>query len=270
MTSALAKAAKNINTPKATASADAVPTIKEWDTAIPTYKAGPSPKSLTEAADLFKKNYFESTDFKNLPLPEQKRVLEMTFTGMPNPTPEAITKGYRKLSLKLHPDKPGGDTKAFQDLGNAHERLLDPKNFIPAPNIKAQTPTGQPTYNTAVPPPTYKAPPTYQQAVGQPAYTTGVPIAYGTTVPTTTTTALSKTGMSTGAKVAIGATAVGATTAAVVAGVGLSSGASSSGSSGSSLPDPAMGFREYGLPEPSINSEQFQSLFTTGNVEYET
>jgi curved DNA-binding protein CbpA len=39
-------------------------------------------------------------------------------------TPEQITRAYRRLALKLHPDR-GGSTQAFQLLGLAYETLND-------------------------------------------------------------------------------------------------------------------------------------------------
>ena len=38
-----------------------------------------------------------------------------------------IKKAYRKLSLVHHPDKPGGDTKLFREVADAHRTLTDPK-----------------------------------------------------------------------------------------------------------------------------------------------
>ena len=38
---------------------------------------------------------------------------------------EDIKKAYRKLSLKLHPDKPSGDEEKFKELGAAYEILSD-------------------------------------------------------------------------------------------------------------------------------------------------
>lgn len=281
MASAFAKAAKNINAPKATAAADtAIPTTKEWDTAIPTAKAAPAPKSLTEAADFFKGDFLDSSTFKNLPLPEQKRVLETYVAGIPNPTPEAITKGYRKLALKTHPDKPGGDTEAFKRLNNAYDRLKDPKSFIPPPTMKAQAPAGQPTYTA---PPTYSTAgqptfkttePTYSTA-GQPTFKTAEPTYTAPPTYSAAMTTAPKQGMSTGAKVAIGATAaIGTTaTAAAIAGVALSSGPP--GSSSTSETEaygelPNIGLEDYDLPLSPIDNEYFDSLFATGNIEYET
>lgn len=40
----------------------------------------------------------------------------------PEASPEEIRRAYRRLALKLHPDR-GGDSKAFQELSNAYEVL---------------------------------------------------------------------------------------------------------------------------------------------------
>ncbi len=46
-------------------------------------------------------------------------------------TLETITKNYRKLALKYHPDKKGGDSEKFKILLNAyHYRLKFPDTFI--------------------------------------------------------------------------------------------------------------------------------------------
>jgi len=37
---------------------------------------------------------------------------------------EAIRQAYRALAVKLHPDKPGGDTARFQQLHNSYQELL--------------------------------------------------------------------------------------------------------------------------------------------------
>ena len=43
-------------------------------------------------------------------------------------TTEELTKSYRKLSLKVHPDKRGGSEEAFQKLNRAYEVLKDEKS----------------------------------------------------------------------------------------------------------------------------------------------
>lgn len=40
---------------------------------------------------------------------------------------DAVRKNYRKLSLKHHPDKPGGDVDTFRLLNRAQKVLLNPK-----------------------------------------------------------------------------------------------------------------------------------------------
>jgi DnaJ-class molecular chaperone len=46
--------------------------------------------------------------------------------GVPeNATPEQIKKQYRKLSLELHPDRPGGDANKFKIINEAYETLSD-------------------------------------------------------------------------------------------------------------------------------------------------
>jgi len=48
--------------------------------------------------------------------------------GLPkNATQEQIKKAYRKLSLKYHPDKTGGDDKKFKELNEAYSVLGDAK-----------------------------------------------------------------------------------------------------------------------------------------------
>jgi DnaJ-class molecular chaperone len=42
-------------------------------------------------------------------------------------SPTDIKKSYRTLSLKYHPDKPGGDKQKFQEIGEAYETLSDPQ-----------------------------------------------------------------------------------------------------------------------------------------------
>lgn len=42
-------------------------------------------------------------------------------------TAESVTKNYRKISLKVHPDKPGGSEEKFQRVNRAYEVLKDPK-----------------------------------------------------------------------------------------------------------------------------------------------
>ena len=44
-------------------------------------------------------------------------------------TTEELTKSYRKLSLKVHPDKRGGSEEAFQKLNRAYEVLKDEKSL---------------------------------------------------------------------------------------------------------------------------------------------
>jgi len=44
-----------------------------------------------------------------------------------NCTVEEVTKNYRKLSLKVHPDKPGGSEEVFQRVNRAYEVLKDVK-----------------------------------------------------------------------------------------------------------------------------------------------
>ena len=51
------------------------------------------------------------------------KVLEVERTS----SQEEMKKSYRKLSLKYHPDKPGGDEEKFKTINEAYEVLKDPK-----------------------------------------------------------------------------------------------------------------------------------------------
>lgn len=42
-------------------------------------------------------------------------------------TEEEIKKAYRKLAVKYHPDKPGGDEERFKEAADAYDQLTNPK-----------------------------------------------------------------------------------------------------------------------------------------------
>jgi hypothetical protein len=42
---------------------------------------------------------------------------------LPTAPPEVVKAAYRALAVKLHPDKPGGDTHAMQRLNQAYKQL---------------------------------------------------------------------------------------------------------------------------------------------------
>jgi len=42
-------------------------------------------------------------------------------------TDEEIKKAYRKMAVKYHPDKPGGDEEKFKEVADAYDRLTNPK-----------------------------------------------------------------------------------------------------------------------------------------------
>lgn len=42
-------------------------------------------------------------------------------------SPEEIKKAYRKMAVKYHPDKPGGDEEKFKEVAAAYDRLANPK-----------------------------------------------------------------------------------------------------------------------------------------------
>jgi curved DNA-binding protein len=42
-------------------------------------------------------------------------------------TEEEIKKAYRKMAVKYHPDKPGGDEEKFKEVADAYDRLTNPK-----------------------------------------------------------------------------------------------------------------------------------------------
>ena len=44
-----------------------------------------------------------------------------------------IKAAYRRLALRLHPDKPGGDEEAFKRLQGAYAALTDPSPAPPHP-----------------------------------------------------------------------------------------------------------------------------------------
>lgn len=44
----------------------------------------------------------------------------------PSATPDEIKKAYKKLSMKHHPDREGGDEAKFKEIKEAYERLTDP------------------------------------------------------------------------------------------------------------------------------------------------
>jgi len=59
----------------------------------------------------------------------QRRLPYYEALGVPvTATQTEITRAYRKLSLRLHPDKPGGCTERFQDLTKAYACLRDEKS----------------------------------------------------------------------------------------------------------------------------------------------
>ena len=48
-----------------------------------------------------------------------------------NASDEDIKKAYKKLALKHHPDREGGDTEMFKKISNAYETLSDPEKRYP-------------------------------------------------------------------------------------------------------------------------------------------
>ena len=83
--------------------------------------AAPRPApNLQQQTDFFQN--FDANGFKSLSPSQQKIELEYHIAGKSNPTAEELKKGYRKLSLKMHPDK-GGSTEAFQNLSGNYRAL---------------------------------------------------------------------------------------------------------------------------------------------------
>merc|ERR1711959_433098 len=51
-----------------------------------------------------------------------------TVLGVPtDATDKQLKRAYRVMSLKFHPDKEGGSTRAFQRIASAYETLSDPE-----------------------------------------------------------------------------------------------------------------------------------------------
>jgi DnaJ-class molecular chaperone len=44
-----------------------------------------------------------------------------------NASIEEISKAFKKLSIKYHPDKPGGDPEKFKEINHAKDVLTDPE-----------------------------------------------------------------------------------------------------------------------------------------------
>lgn len=56
----------------------------------------------------------------------QRKLPYYQVLGVPeNATQSEIIRAFRKLSLKMHPDKPGGSSQKFQDLNKAYKCLRD-------------------------------------------------------------------------------------------------------------------------------------------------
>lgn len=47
----------------------------------------------------------------------------------PGANKDEIKKAYRKLAQKYHPDRPGGDSKKFQEIKEAYEKLSNPEKY---------------------------------------------------------------------------------------------------------------------------------------------
>jgi len=54
-----------------------------------------------------------------------------------------INKAYKELAKKYHPDRPGGDTKKFQEINEAHKILIR-ENDAPAEEINVPEPDTSP------------------------------------------------------------------------------------------------------------------------------
>ena len=63
---------------------------------------------------------------------ESFRLLECDFTL----NIKKVKSAYRKMALKLHPDKPTNDTKQFKKLGHAVERLVANVNTLLAVHLE--------------------------------------------------------------------------------------------------------------------------------------
>jgi DnaJ domain len=65
--------------------------------------------------------------YSYLGIPKPDAVSTVAGKGSTGIDEDAVKKNYRKLSLRLHPDKPGGDAETFQLLHRAQKVLLTPR-----------------------------------------------------------------------------------------------------------------------------------------------
>lgn len=97
-----------------------------------------SPDDLEGVNSLLKPYLKQLSELKSIlsdhlkDLQESKSFLALGLSS--DASDEAIKKAYRTLAIKLHPDKPGGDTQKFQQLQDAYQEVMKKKKHDKSEN----------------------------------------------------------------------------------------------------------------------------------------